>query len=61
MLQQMLYNERKERVRKMVKHRDELFSIIDEVTTDEQILLLEAIQEITKKIKLEKLEMRLLK
>lgn len=61
MLQQMLYNERKERVRKLVKHRDELFSIIDEVTTDEQILLLEAIQEITKKIKLEKLEMRLLK
>lgn len=61
MLQQLMYNQKKEEIRKLIKYRDDLFSIIDEVPTDEQILLLEGIQELTTEIKIKKLELRLLK
>lgn len=47
-------NIRKNRIRKLREERDQLFSIIDELTYAEQVIILESITELTHSIDDEK-------
>lgn len=49
-----LVNMYKRRIRLLKIERDDLFSILDEVTHDEQVILLESITELTDQININK-------
>lgn len=53
-----LLNMYKKRIRLLKTERDDLFAILDEVTHDEQIILIQAITELTDQININKENIR---